>query len=109
MSDEPKGGMDWYPIERRTHPSIEETVGLCAYRLDSMAAQIVKINARLDEEAKIHAEISEMLADLREMVAQRRAFTVSRRFIAWLAGTLIAIAATWHAWRDVAGEVFKRP
>lgn len=108
MSQDP-ANLDWYPVERRVHPSIEETVGLCAYRLDAMAAQIAQINTRLDEETKVHAEISEMLADLREIVANKRALGISRKFIAWVAGTLIAIVATWHAWRDIAAEVFKRP
>ncbi|MCE5328152.1 MAG: hypothetical protein LLG01_17225 [Planctomycetaceae bacterium] len=110
MPADPKApaSLDWYPVERRVHPSVEETVGLCAYRLDAMAVQIEQINKRLDEGAQLHADITVILADLKEIVANKRAINVHLKFLAWVGGTIITLAAAWHAWKDIVGEAMRR-
>ena len=91
----------WYPKERRQAPTTEDTIALCAFRMEAMAIQIEALRVKAEADTQLHSDIMLILSDLQAMVETRRALGAGKRALAWLGGSIVAVAAAWHSGGDI--------
>lgn len=91
---------EWYPRERRTHPSLEEVLSLQAHRMDHCArkieeqqSQIMKLVEVNEKRTPVYDELARILPHLIQVVDNRKAISAGQRFLIWVAAGLASIFA----------------
>lgn len=94
----------WWHPERRADPDAAEALVLIRQNVERLVPVVDSLVVDLDKlqaDSRAHAEqlhvLAEMHTDLRTIVETLHWLCTLRKVLVWIAGSVIALAATWAA------------